>query len=237
MFVSVLVIAHDEEKHIEKCLHSLQNQTQSPDEIVVVVHNSTDRTAHIARSFSGVRVIEHHTEEKGPLYARIKGFQVVKGDVIACIDGDSCASPRWLEKIIEPILQNKNIVGAGGFILFNGLFANLASFSFFFLDPIFRPTYHFYFWGANFSVRKSAYDAVGGLEPLILLKEKLQLKLMPDDAYLSCALLKQGKVMYVSGARVYSDSSFFTEESFVQRRGSLQNDDRLSLFKYFNLIS
>jgi len=198
-----------------------------------------------------VRVIEYNTKEKGQIYARIKGFEEVRGDIIACIDGDSYASPKWLEKITKPLLQNEKIAGVGGFVWFNGLFANLASISFFFLDRIFRPTHRFYFWGANFAVKKSAYDAVGGFIPLIALKEKLKLHLMPDDAYLSCALMKVGDIKFVPNACVHSDDNFLgmknkvsksssakaTADAFVPKlKGDMQNEDRLALFRYFHLI-
>ncbi len=231
MKVSVLVIAHNEEKHIRKCLVSLQNQTKIPDEIVVIAHNCTDNTIAIANEFSRVRVVTHNTREKGPLYARIKGFQEVREDIVACIDGDSCASPQWVEKITKPF-ENNLVVGVGGIIWFNGVMANLATIGFFFLDPLFRPTYHFYFWGANFAVRKSAYGAVGGLEPLITLKEELKLHLMPDDAYLSCALIRMGKVVYARKAKVFSDDNY----SGTKNKGDFQNEDRLTLFRHFGLI-
>ncbi|MFA7201719.1 MAG: glycosyltransferase family 2 protein [Candidatus Paceibacterota bacterium] len=235
MRVSVLVIAHNEEKHIRKCLVSLQNQTRTPDEIIVIAHNCTDDTVRIVNEFSRIRVVVYDTKEEGPIYARIAGFKEVAGDIIACIDGDSHASQQWLEKITKPF-KDSSIVGVGGVIWFNGFIANLATIGFFFLDPLFRPTYHFYFWGANFAVRKSVYDAVGGLEPLIMLKEKLGLHLMPDDAYLSLALMKQGRVLYTCGAPVYSDDNFFNAESFIKNKGDKQNDDRLALFRHFGLI-
>lgn len=235
MKVSVLVIAHNEEKHIRKCLASLQNQTKTPDEIVVIAHNCTDDTITIANEFSRVRVVTHNTKERGPIYARTVGFKEVTGDVVVCLDGDSYAPPQWVEKITKPF-EDSLVVGTGGIVWFNGICANLASISFFFLDPLFRPTYHFYFWGANFAVRKTAYDAVGGLEPLIALKEKLKLHFMPDDAYLSLALMKQGEVTYTRGVPVYSDDNFFNVESFVKNKGDKQNNDRLALFKYFGLI-
>ena len=50
MKTSVLVIANNEEKHIEDCLKSLTNQTQKPDEIVLIVHNSEDKTLEIAKT-------------------------------------------------------------------------------------------------------------------------------------------------------------------------------------------
>ncbi len=64
MKTSVLIIAHNEESHIGECIESVLVQSQQPDEIILIVHNSTDRTLQIAKNYTGVRVIEHHTEGK-----------------------------------------------------------------------------------------------------------------------------------------------------------------------------
>lgn len=235
MSISILIVAHNEEKYIKKCLDSIKNQTRKPDEVLLIAHNCSDNTVDISKQYPFVKTIEYSGPE-GTIYARIRGFELVTGDVIACIDGDSYASPTWLEHITEPFSNDNSIVGIGGFVRFNGFFANLASLGFFFFDPIFRPTYHFYFWGANFAVRKSEYEKTGGFTPLITLKEKLGLHLMPDDAYLSCALMKLGKIIFVYNAQVYSDSNFFTQSNAIKGMGKKQNIDRLLLFRYFNLI-
>src|ERR1700739_4488983 len=56
--VSVIVPARNEEASLGSCLQSLISQTGLPFEIIVVNDDSTDRTAEIAASFAGVRVIE-----------------------------------------------------------------------------------------------------------------------------------------------------------------------------------
>lgn len=64
MKTSVLIIAHNEEAHIRECIESILSQSQQPEEIVLIVHNSTDNTLEIAQEYREVRVIEHITEEK-----------------------------------------------------------------------------------------------------------------------------------------------------------------------------
>ena len=56
--VSVIVPARNEEASLGACLESLVTQAGVAFEIVVVDDHSTDRTAEIARSFAGVRVME-----------------------------------------------------------------------------------------------------------------------------------------------------------------------------------
>lgn len=75
---TVLIIAHNEEKNIGTCLESLKNQSIQPLEYVLIAHNCSDTTVKIAQNsgLPSLRIIEHNTEEVGPVYARIKGFEV-----------------------------------------------------------------------------------------------------------------------------------------------------------------
>ena len=95
MKISVLVIAHNEERHIGKCLESLMRQTKQPDEIVLVAHNCTDKTEEIARTFP-VTIVPL-AGPRGIVHARLCGLARVSGDVILSLDGDSFAQPNWVE--------------------------------------------------------------------------------------------------------------------------------------------
>jgi glycosyltransferase involved in cell wall biosynthesis len=113
MKTSVVVITHNEEKYISGCISSILNQTKKPDEVVVLVHNSTDKTLEITKSFP-VKVIELGGKA-GPVYARIEGIKNVSGDIILCIDGDSIAKSNWIE-IMGKTLENNNNVLVGSWI-------------------------------------------------------------------------------------------------------------------------
>jgi len=56
-FLSVIIPARNEELNLGACLQSLVSQTGVAFEIIVVDDHSSDRTAGIAESFSGVRVL------------------------------------------------------------------------------------------------------------------------------------------------------------------------------------
>jgi len=229
---SVLVIAHNEAAHIGACLRSLQQQTVPPDEIVVVVHNSIDATAHIARRFAGVRVECYDTPGRGPIFPRIRGFELVSHDVVACIDGDAVADPHWLERLTAPLHQLRT-AAAGGEVRFkNYRYGNVASFLFFQLGRI-NPLAHFYFWGANFACKRTAYQSVGGLVPLLTLRGQLRLHYWADDCYLSLALERAGRVVFAPGARVYAQPGASPDGL---SRGLKENQDRHRLFEFFGLV-
>ncbi len=127
MKTSVLIIAHNEQKHIAECVRSVLDQTQKPDEVMVIVHNSTDKTLEIARQFP-VTAIEFKGAP-GIISARIEGLSHVSGDVILCIDGDSVAEKNWIETMSATLQKDQNIL-VGSWIKFRGtIFGSLANIS------------------------------------------------------------------------------------------------------------
>ena len=91
--LSVIIPTYNEEQYIGSCLRSLLNQTDKPDEIIVVDNNSTDATVKIVKSFSGVKLLKE--SRQGQLYARKLGFDSAKSDILATIDADCIALPHW----------------------------------------------------------------------------------------------------------------------------------------------
>lgn len=61
--ISILIIAHNEEKHIEKCLESIRQQSLVADEIILVAHNCTDKTVAIAKKYPEIQLHEYVSRE------------------------------------------------------------------------------------------------------------------------------------------------------------------------------
>lgn len=205
MKTSVLIIAHNEEAHIGACLESVAAQTMRSDEIVVICHNCTDNTAAIARSFEGVRAVEYSGPEGVP-YARIRGFQEVTGDIVACLDGDGTASRTWLKNITAPLIADSRIsLVAGYVILTNSLFARLTSFwQFVLFKKLLAVTINRFAWGSNFACRKADYENVGGMAPLLELRKTLGLHFWAEDFYISRALMQIGRIHFALNAKSYT---------------------------------
>ncbi|PIP74986.1 MAG: hypothetical protein CO028_04055 [Candidatus Levybacteria bacterium CG_4_9_14_0_2_um_filter_35_21] len=128
MTVSVVVLAHNEEKYIKKCLDGLINQEEKPDEIIIVDNNCTDKTIDICKEYS-VRIVQEKTQ--GIIAARNTGFNAAKYDIISRCDADSVAPKDWIKKIKENFIK-KPIVALGGPVRFYDLPIK----SIFFLMPI-----------------------------------------------------------------------------------------------------
>lgn len=104
--VSVIVPARDEEQNIGRCLTHLIAQTYPRDryEIIVVDDQSTDRTAHIMRSFmekhDHVRLIQINACPPGispKKHAVKRGIEVSSGEILFSTDADCIMKPGWIE--------------------------------------------------------------------------------------------------------------------------------------------
>jgi len=95
METSVLIIAYNEEKYVGKCIESILNQTQKPDEIIVVVHNSTDKTLEIAKKY-GCIIIPGGLPAKG----RNEGAKIAKGELFFFCDADVVLPDNFLKKTL-----------------------------------------------------------------------------------------------------------------------------------------
>jgi glycosyltransferase involved in cell wall biosynthesis len=83
---SVIIPAYNCEKYLATALDSIVAQDYGPVDIVVVDDGSTDATACIARSYSGVRYI--YQPHQGLPAARNNGLANCTGELICFLDGD-----------------------------------------------------------------------------------------------------------------------------------------------------
>jgi len=117
MVISVIIPAHNEEKYIEKCLFSLEKQVEKPDEIIVVDNNCRDKTIAIAKKFR-VKIVKE--KRQGIAFARNKGFDCAKGDIIVRCDADTIVPPDWIKKI-KTNFQKHKIDALTGSVIFYDL--------------------------------------------------------------------------------------------------------------------
>lgn len=199
MQVSVVIPAYNEAQHITQCLQCLKEQIEPPDEIIVVDNNSTDNTAHIARSF-GVKVIKE--KKQGMTPARNRGFNEAKGDIIARTDSDSRVPPDWILRIKEHFKKDPFLLGLSG-----------ASHFYDASDIIQHKNWptklshqasvkimkHHGMYGPNMALRKSAWNMV---------KDEVcqDDRSIHEDIDLAIHLAKHGKVLF--------DDSLIVETSF-----------------------
>jgi len=105
--VSVIIPTYNSEKTIIYTLASLERQTYSNIEVIVVDNYSRDRTAKIAKEM-GAKVIQAKGER-----ARAKniGLREARGEYVLFIDSDMELTPRVIEEAVERIGSDSRIGG------------------------------------------------------------------------------------------------------------------------------
>lgn len=113
--ISIVIPAYNEENHLKTCLDAIQNQSVKPDEVIVVDNNSTDHTARVARGYAFVRLLAE--KKQGVVFARDRGFNAAKSDIIGRIDADTVLPPNWVERVKKfysnPANADRALTGGG----------------------------------------------------------------------------------------------------------------------------
>ena len=110
-YISYIIPAFNEESSIAETLHSIiEGEIKFPYEIIVVDHNSTDKTVEIASAL-GASVIN----AKGGTIASVRNLGVLhsKGNLIVFLDADISLTEQWfkaLPLVVEQLLADPMIV-------------------------------------------------------------------------------------------------------------------------------
>ena len=118
--VAVIVPVWNGEAVLGRCLGALVRQTIPRDayQIIVVDNGSSDATARIARSYSGVELLEE--KRPGSYVARNLGIGRVRAPITAFTDADCEPAHDWLEQVLRAAAANPGFgVLAGKIDLFD----------------------------------------------------------------------------------------------------------------------
>lgn len=103
--VSVVLIAHNEEKRILSCLWSLSDNICSESlEIICVDNASTDKTPII---LDKLNIVTFKETKKGPGHARQCGLDHAKGKYLLCIDSDTMYPPYYIQTMINQLIKEE----------------------------------------------------------------------------------------------------------------------------------
>ena len=181
--ISLVIATFNGATRIGTTLHSLLTQSLSSElwEAVVVNNNSTDSTADVVREFMAahpeITIVPTEEPRQGLSYARNRGIEVARGEIIAIIDDDEIASPQLLADYLHFFDTHPEAVAAGGRIV--PLYANgrpewmsrhterpIAG-TLDLGDRVIPFPEGKYFGGGNMALRRSAIEKYGAFNPAL----------------------------------------------------------------------
>ncbi len=115
--VSVIMPAYNAEKYIKEAIDSILNQTFKDFEFIIIDDGSTDGTKEIISSYQESRIkLLENDKNLGLVGSLNKGLQIARGEYIARMDADDIALPERLEKQVDFLDKNQDIVLVGSWI-------------------------------------------------------------------------------------------------------------------------
>ena len=110
--ISVIVPVYNVEKYLEECLDSIQNQTFSNIEIILVNDGSSDNSKEICKKYceQDNRFKLINQTNQGQSVARNTGVAASKGEFIAFVDSDDIILSNYLETLMQYLAADVDIV-------------------------------------------------------------------------------------------------------------------------------
>lgn len=114
--ISLIATVLNEGQSMHRLMRSLVAQTRLPDEIVIVDGGSSDDTVAILQSYTD-RLPLRVLVEAGCNISEGRNLAITaaQGDIIAVTDAGVTVDPHWLERIVQPLLDNPTCQMVGGF--------------------------------------------------------------------------------------------------------------------------
>ena len=108
--ISIIIPVYNCADKIEKCVRSIQEQTYSDLELILVDDGSTDDSGQLCDQFGSadarIRVI--HKENGGVSSARNAGIDAAQGEFILFCDSDDYTEPAWCSKLVSAAQSSTN---------------------------------------------------------------------------------------------------------------------------------
>jgi glycogen(starch) synthase len=208
MKFSVVINTCDRAESLRSTLRGLRHQTHPEFEVVVVNGPSQDHTAEVLAEFGdAIRVVD--CPARNLSMSRNLGIEGSAGDVVAFIDDDAIAEPRWLEEL-DAAYDTERVAGAGG-IVYDHTGAAL-QYRYSVCDRLGEPRFDVgppfdrylrpgadpfvYLQGTNTSFRRTALEKIGGFD------EEIEYYL--DEADVCACLIDHGYLLRpLPGAAVH----------------------------------
>ena len=110
--ISVVVPVYNVETYLVECLDSIQNQTYTDFEVILVNDGSTDGSQAICERYcqADKRFRLMNQTNQGLSAARNKGVEISTGEYIVFVDSDDVIKINYLEKLMQYMTEDVDIV-------------------------------------------------------------------------------------------------------------------------------
>jgi glycosyltransferase involved in cell wall biosynthesis len=115
--ISVVIPIFNVEPYLAECLDSIETQTFSNFEVILVDDVSTDDSMDIANNYAQRDDrfhIVHHIRNRGLAAARNTGVSASKGEYIAFVDSDDWIAKDYLESLLDDVKRHDTDISACG---------------------------------------------------------------------------------------------------------------------------
>ena len=110
--ISVIVPVYNVERYLEECLNSIQHQSYTNIEVILVNDGSTDHSKRICERYCEEDSRFHllNQENQGQSVARNVGVAASTGEFIAFVDSDDIIQHNYLETLMQHMGEDVDIV-------------------------------------------------------------------------------------------------------------------------------
>lgn len=117
MLFSIVIPIYNS-KYLTECLKSIENQTYTDFEVILVNDGSTDFSVEVCKKYQyqhrrNVTLINQ--DNLGQIAARVNGYKAAKGKYVVSLDSDDCLAPCFLEEVAKTIKKYKCDIVAFGY--------------------------------------------------------------------------------------------------------------------------
>jgi GT2 family glycosyltransferase len=167
--ISVIIPAYNAERTLLETVDSVQNQTLSDIEIIIINDGSTDRTWNTIENLSDSRIKAFSYENGGVAVARNRGIAQATGEFVAFIDADDLWTPDKLDLQLAALKQHPEagIAYSWNYFYYDRTGERIPGHVADFEGDVYAPLLqeNFIANGSNPLIRRHAIDKIGGFDP------------------------------------------------------------------------
>lgn len=116
--ISVIIPVYKVEKYLKRCIDSVRNQKYKNLEIILVDDGSPDNCGLICDEYSKQdnRIVVIHKVNGGLSDARNVALDIMRGELVTCIDGDDFVSEYYVENLYSAIKETNCDIASSWFV-------------------------------------------------------------------------------------------------------------------------